>query len=228
MLFPFPYIGDSVATKHINEIKIQTFYSKEALPALTRPDLVTFFQFDDNGKLLKKLTASCDTCNTHAVFIANRDSGNIKSHKAIYNSNGQLVREENENTIDAYGYDKLGRISFHAFVIPISQLDTSYDATYHHYGDNWKPDWSIRFSFILHTNTVSNTRDTVGSRKSFARYIYKNNRLVRVLADMPSKTSSDPRFVINYKYISRTRWEVSFFDIEKNKNTCVWKVDEKQ
>ena len=228
MLFPFPYNCDSIAIKHIHELKIRTFYSKEALPTLTKPDLVTYYHFDDDGKLLSKYNATCDTCNTHPVLIANPDSANTKSHKAIYNKAGQLVREENSNAIDVYGYDKIGRIVTHVFLIPISKLDTSYDATYHHYAETGKPDWSVRFSFILHYNAVSKVNDTVSSRKSYARYLYKGNRLFRVLADLPTKASEEPRYFINYKYISKNKWEVGFFDVEENKNTCVWKVEEKQ
>ncbi len=228
MLFPFPYNGDSIAIRHIHQLKIRTFYSKEALPALTKPDLVTFFWFDDSGKLLSKRTAACDSCSTHPVFIANIDSAKIKSHKAVYNKSGQLAREESDKSLDVYGYDKTGRISYHAYIIPISTLDTSYDCTYHHYGDSGKPDWSVRFSFILHYNAAGNTRDTVSSRKSYARYLYKDGRLFRVLADLPTKVSGQPRFVINYKYISKNRWEVYFFDVEEDKNTCVWKVEEQQ
>lgn len=228
MLFPFPYNGDSIAIKHIHELKIRTFYSKESLPTLIKPDLVTFYRFDDDGKLLSKYNAACDTCNSHAVFIANRDSANIKSHKAIYNKAGQLVREESANAVDVYGYDKMGRISFHAFIIPISKVDTSYDLTYHNYNTYGKPEWSQRFSFILHRNTSTGTVDTVSSRRSYARYIYKNGRLFRVLADLSTRLSEEPRYVINYKYISRNKWEVGFFDVEENKNTCVWKVEERQ
>ncbi len=227
MLFPFPYNGDSIAIKQIHQLKIKTFYSKEALTTLTQPDLVTFFRFDDSGKLLSKRTAACDSCKTHPVFIAHPDSATINSHKAMYNKNGQLAREISEHSMDTYGYDKLGRISYHAFIIPISIIDTSYDCTYHHYADHGKPDWSIRFSFILHTNVASGLRDTVSSRKSYARYLYKGGRLFRVLADLPTKISGQPRFVLNYKYISKSKWEVYFFNVEEDKNTCVWKVEEK-
>ena len=228
MLFPFPYTGDSITDRHIHEIKIQTFYSATALTVLSKPDLVTFFRFDETGRLLSKYNAACDTCKPHPVIIANSDSASVKSHKTKYNTAGQLVREENFNTIDAYGYDKLGRIYFHATVIPLGAIDTSYDVTTHHYGDNGEPDWSVRNSFTIHSNIKSKTSDTVGTRKSYAHYTYKGTRLLRVLADLPTKASNEPRFIINYKYISRIKWQVEFFDVAENKNTCVWKVEEKQ